>query len=182
MSYFKKPELNDRALSVLNQVVAKFAEGGIKAGIREGHWGHVLFVTIGDEETTVMTVEEGRSGTTWRKRDTGKLVYKFPTLRVLHTGNIVASQLGEDSKNLVDKIHAKVVDRIEKICKESELSSKKKEADKRRQEGLEGLHAAYPQFAKYVHSDKGIVIRFDYLSVERAHEILTALEDKGIVL
>lgn len=182
MSYFKKPELNDRALSILNQVVAKFAEGGIKAGIREGHWGHVLSVTIGDEEATVMTVEEGRSGTTWRKRDTGKLVYKFPTLRHPHTGNIVASQLGEDSKNLVDKIHTKIVDRIEAICKENEISSKREEADKRRQEGLEGLHAAYPKFARNVYSDRGIIIKFDYLSVEKAHEILTALEDKGIVL
>lgn len=180
MSYFNKPELNERALSVLNQVVAKFADGGVKVEIGEGHWGHVLSVTIGGEKTWVVSVEEGKSGTTWRKHNTGKLVYKFPTIRQRNSGNIIASQLGEDSKNLVDKIHAKVADRIEAICKEIELTSKKKEADKRRQEGLEGLHAAYPKFARCVHSDRGIIIKFDYLSVEKAHEILTALEDKGI--
>ena len=180
MSYFNKPELNERALSVLNQVVAKFAEGGVKVEIGEGHWGHVLSVTIGNEKTWVVSVEEGKSGTTWRKHNTGKLIYKFPTIRCRNNGNIVASQLGEDSKDLVDKIHTKVVDRIEAICKESEVAAKRQEADKRRQEGLEGLHAAYPKFARCVSSDKGIVIKFDYLSIERAHEILTALEDKGI--
>lgn len=180
MSYLKKPELSERALSILNQVVAKFAEGGVKVEIGEGHWGHVLSVTIGNQKTWVVSVEEGRSGTTWHKRDTGKLVYKFPTIRQSHTGNIAASQLGEDSKKLVDKIHAKVADRIEAICKESEVAAKKQEVDKRRQEGLEGLREAFPQFDRNIYSDKGVVIKFNYLSIEGAHRILTALQDAGI--
>jgi hypothetical protein len=188
MSYFKKPELNERALSILNQVIAKLAEGGFSVKLLEGGWGHVLSVKSGYDTYQVVSVEEScRQISPFRSSLTGKLVYKFPTLRLRHTGNVVASQLNEDSKDLVAKIVAKVIDRINIIDRDNELIIKKLEAEKQRKETLrnveedsEKLRVAYPKFANRVFSNGSLTIKFDCLSIEKAHEILTALEDKGI--
>lgn len=188
MSYFKKPELNERALSVLNQVITKLTEGGFSVNLFTGHWGHVLSVKGKNDSHQVMSVEEGtHRSSPFRSSLTGKLVYKFPTLRLRHTENVVASQLNEDSKDLVAKIVAKVIDRINTINQDDELAVKKLEVEKQRQETLknaeeesEKLRAAYPKFAKNIISGGSLMIRFNGLSVEKVHEILTALEDKGI--
>jgi hypothetical protein len=180
MNYYDDQVLNSQAVSVLSEVVEKLGEGGINITFIKGTWGHIITVEEGGYSRNVLCVELGSRRST---RDPVHLIYKFPTLRLYNCGNEVASQLRGDSKDLVEKIVTKITDRIVAIRKDTEATTKRKELHDESQKKLESLHAAYPQFSKHIHlGSRGLVIEFSFLSVEKAHEILTALENHGVVI
>jgi hypothetical protein len=180
MNYYDDQELNSQATSILSQVVAMLAEGGISIAFKQGTFGHKITIDEGGHSREVLCVELGSRRST---RDPVHLTYKFPTICLRYCGDEAASQLRGDSKDLVKKIVVKITNRIVVIRKENEAAASKKESNEKAQKELDRLSASYPQFSKHVHlGGRGLTIEFSFLSVEKAHEILTALENHGVVV
>lgn len=177
MARFSKPQLETQANELNAQILVGLAAIGIKAEVNENTYG----IRIPEYTYDIVCVCEKSSGHGFSRNPSGNLEVEF---RSIHMGRgclCHAKHFKADTKDLVKKVVASVVERRDAILAQKAREKAEEKAKRSHESTLKELRQDFPAFKGNVeHHRSQINLNFHNLTEDQARLILGTLNAAGI--